>query len=131
MLKYQGSLRANLKKRGYQNMVLKCFMLSNRTATDDVENKENLKTVFSSYTPKSKKQAKKTIISFIEQNIDEGDKVYLFDNILTDNVEYSEIFRQECLKAGAKECAVSRWQKNITSHEEAPEHGEYMFMEVS
>jgi hypothetical protein len=109
-------------------MALKCFMLSTKTATKGVENTENLKTVFSSM-PKSKKQATKKIITFIKQNVNEGDEIYLFDNSLTDIIEYSEIFKQECLKIGAK-CKISRWQKNIHIHEKAPEHGQYMFMEV-
>ena len=110
-------------------MALKCFMLSTKTATEGVENTENLKTVFSSM-PKSKKTGNEKIITFIKQNVNEGDKIYLFDNSTTDIIEYSEIFRQECLKAGAKECAISRWQKNTHTHEEAPEHGQDMFMEV-
>ena len=110
-------------------MALKCFMLSNKTATEGVENTENLKTVFSSMSDNQATNAKKIIATFIEQNVNEGDKVYLVDNVLTDNVEYSEIFKQECLKIGIK-CKISRWEENTRTHEEAPEHGQYMFMEV-
>lgn len=113
-----------------KNMALKCFMLSNKTATEGVENTENLKTVFMSHIPDNQVDATKIITTFIKQNVNEGDKIYLFDNSTTDIIEYSEIFRQECLKAGAKECTISRWQKNLCTHEEAPEHGQYMFMEV-
>lgn len=74
-------------------------------------------------------KAKEIIATFIKQNVDQGDKIYLFDNSLTDIIEYSEIFKQECLKIGAK-CLISRWQKNLYTHEQDPEHGQYMFMEV-